>query len=59
MIQYVSTVGQRLLRWHDMGITDPADLAWLLEFYHIANIQSASIIRFAVTQARNYRDRAL
>lgn len=59
MIQYTSTTGQRLLRWYDMGITDPHDLAWLLDFYHISNLRSASLIMYAVTQARAYRDRAL
>jgi hypothetical protein len=59
MIQYTSTVGQRLLRWYDMGITDPHDLIWLLDFYHVANMSNPNLVLAAVVAARNYRDRAL
>jgi len=45
--------GVYLYRWYQMGITDPADLQWLLSFYYHDNYK-LPIVMFALQEARRY-----
>ena len=47
---YTTTTGVQLYRWQQMGITDPKDLQWLLEFYHHVSL-SVVLVQASLQEA--------
>jgi len=50
---YITVTGAQLYRWYQMGITDPLDLQWLVEFY-LHEKFSVPITMFALQEVIRY-----
>ena len=54
MLAYVSVTGVYLYRWYQMGITDPKDLMWLIDFYRHERWTSENLIMAAMMTAKTF-----
>lgn len=52
---YKTVTGVQLYWWYQMGITDPVDLQWLLEFYFHTSYKIV-FVKASLREARRYFD---